>query len=191
VPGPARRAPMTDARAFAACAAATVGLLARRQLVLATANVDRRLAFADGTSARVYRETVRTGTATHAPVLLVVEFRLRLIGRNRLLHALFRAESLANTLLFAGFPGFRWKLWCTDEDSGRYRGVYEWDGADRAVAYATTLSRLLRVVCVPGTVRFHVEPATRLQEMLHAPAVLLATAPGPPPEDWWRPGAVA
>ena len=68
-----------------------------------------RLHFSDGTSGRVYRETVIDRGATARPCVLVVEFRLRAVrGRG---HALFRWESLLNTLLFAGFPGLVSKLW--------------------------------------------------------------------------------
>jgi hypothetical protein len=46
--------------------------------------------------------------ATVGPRVLVVEFRLRAVrGRG---HAVFRRESLLNTPLFAGFPGFCSKL---------------------------------------------------------------------------------
>ncbi len=31
-----------------------------------------------------------------------------------------------HTPLFAGFPGFRSKLWIDDVETGVYRGVYEW-----------------------------------------------------------------
>lgn len=177
--------PSSRLRAFAASALVTAALLLRGHLRLADGNVDRRLVFADGTSSRVYRETVRAGAPTREPALLVVEFRLRLVGRNARLHRLFRAESIANTPLFAGFPGFRWKLWCTDEQRWTYRGVYEWDGADRAVDYATTLSSLLRLVCVPSSVRFHVEPGFWLADVLQDPSLLAADEP-PPDGPWWR-----
>ena len=62
-----------------------------------------------------------------APVVLVVAFRLRWVrGRG---HALFRVESVLNTPLFVGFPGFVSKLWLANDENGVYRGFYEWDGA--------------------------------------------------------------
>src|SRR5262245_59595008 len=105
-------------RAFASCALVTAALLATRELELPRQNVGRRLSFADETTSRVYRETIRRGVPTRDPALLVVRFRLRLIGNNPLLHAAFRAESILNTVLFAGFRGFRSKLWCTDLQTG-------------------------------------------------------------------------
>jgi hypothetical protein len=53
--------------------------------------------------------------------VLVVEFRLRAV--RGLGHAAFRWESLLNTPLFAGFPGFVSKLWLANDDLGRYRGL--------------------------------------------------------------------
>jgi hypothetical protein len=67
-----------------------------------------RLGFADGTSARVYRETVVDRGPTLDPCVLIVEFRLRAVRGPG--HAAFRLESLLNTPLFAGFPGFVSKL---------------------------------------------------------------------------------
>ena len=172
-------------RAYASCALVTARLLARRQLRLPAGNVGRRLEFADGTTSRVYRETIRTGAPTAQPTLLVVQFKLRLIGRSRLMHALFRAESILNTVLFAGFPGFRSKLWATDEQTGVYRGVYEWDGAEAARSYATTLTALLRLLSVAGSVQFHIEPGIRRDEFLRNPHVVGAVG-SDQAQRWWR-----
>jgi hypothetical protein len=175
---------MRNVRAFASSALVTASLLARRQLRLPEQHVGRRLVFADGTTSRVYRETVRLGAPTTHPTLLVVQFQLRLVGHSRLLHALFRAESIANTSLFAGFPGFRSKLWATDERTGVYRGIYEWDGPDSAFSYATTLTALLRPLSVEDSVRFHVEPGIHRDDFLRYPEVGgKHTAPA---QGWWR-----
>ncbi|MTV27172.1 YdhR family protein [Nitriliruptoraceae bacterium ZYF776] len=146
--------------------------------------VDRRVAFGDGSEGRVFRETVRTGPPAASPAYLAVSFRLRVIGTSRVGHALFRAESIVNTVLFAGFPGFRSKLWLTDEVHGTYRGLYDWDGPELAARYAATLATLLRVVCVPETVAYHVVAGVRRDDVLDDPSRLeeygAATA-------WWRP----
>jgi len=172
-------------RPFAGSGATTVVMLARGWLRLSDRHVGWRLTFEDGTTSRVYRETVSRAPRRGAPSLLVVAFRLRGVGRSRSLHAAFRAESLLNTPLFAGFPGFRSKLWLTDPDTGVYRGVYEWDGPDQATAYATTLAALLRLVCVPGTVRFVIRPGLTPDAVLRDPSAL-----GPAARDlderWWR-----
>lgn len=174
-----------SARAFAASALVSCGLLVRGRLRQPARHVGRQLRFADGSSSRVYRETVYRGPPTRQPALLVVQFQLRLIGRSRVLHALFRAESIANTPLFAGFPGFRTKLWASDRHTGVYRGVYEWDGVQPAVSYATTLTALLRLGSVPGSVKFHVEPGVRRDDFLRDPDLAGPTPPAGP-DRWWR-----
>ncbi len=122
---------------LARCAARTAFLLARRRLHQPTRNKGRRMTFADGTTGTVYRETVADGDPLADPVVLVVSFRLRGVhGRG---HALFRAESLLNTPLFAGFPGFVSKLWLTADEDERYRGFYQWDGARAADDYVSAL----------------------------------------------------
>lgn len=84
--------------------------------------------------------------------------------------------------LFAGFPGFRSKLWLAVERTGEYRGVYDWDGSERARVYATTLMALLRLVCAPGSVTFHVEPGIGRVEFLRPTR---CAEPGAPPQPWW------
>src|SRR5262244_770851 len=60
--------------AVTSCAASTARLLWRRRLHLPRGHVGMRLRFADGTSARVYRETVVGQDATRDPCVLVVAF---------------------------------------------------------------------------------------------------------------------
>lgn len=90
-------------RAVAACILTTLPLLARRRVRLPKERLWMRLRFADGTSARVYRETRLGSGLAKDPCTLVVEFRLRLIRGPA--HALFRAESLLNTPCSSASPG--------------------------------------------------------------------------------------
>jgi hypothetical protein len=170
---------------FARSSAALAGLLARHRLSWPRARVGERLRFEDGTTSRVFRETVLEAP-TPEPALLIVQFRLRLLGRAPLPHRLFRAESIANTPLFAGFAGFRSKLWLCDADTGTYRGIYEWDGADRATIYAETLTMLLRLVSEPGTVRYRIVARTRRDEYLAHPASVTGAVTSDRADTWWR-----
>jgi len=183
-PSPGIEAPLPEVvAAFGRCAGATGRLWRRSELRHVPDHVGWTLRFGDGSTARVYRETVSTAPRGGEPCLLVVEFRLRLLGRYGPAHAAFRAESWCNTPLFAGFPGFRSKLWLTDPDTGAYRGVYEWDGPDQAAAYADTLSRLLNAVSVDGSVRYHVEADVTPRQALADPAILDGAGSD---ERWWR-----
>ena len=140
------------------------------------------MAFADGTHARVYRETLIRHAPSDDPVVLVVTFRLRHIhGRG---HSLFRFESELNTVLFAGFPGLVSKLWLAHDEAAAYRGVYQWNGADRAHDYARTLWWVLSLVSEPGSIHYVVLPGVRLADVLAAPGSL-AVDPGFD-RVWWR-----
>ena len=169
------------ARAVLRCALATAVLLTHRRIRQPREHLGQRLHFADGSSAAVYRETVVEPHPTDAPAVLLVEFRLRWVrGRG---HSIFRAESLLNTPLFAGFAGFVSKLWLAHDENGAYRGVYEWDDPTLAHAYARALWRVLALVSVPGSIHYVVLPGLRRDELLADPSLL--DAPGQDRE-WWR-----
>ncbi|RZL80324.1 MAG: hypothetical protein EOP32_17270 [Rhodococcus sp. (in: high G+C Gram-positive bacteria)] len=141
------------------------------------------MTFADGATGTVYRETVADGAPPADPVILVVAFQLRGVrGRG---HAVFRAESLLNTPLFAGFPGFVSKLWLTADEDDRYRGFYQWDGARSAKDYVSALWWVLALVSHRASIRYHVLPGLRRDEVLAVAAVhdvsIVPTGGG-----WWQ-----
>lgn len=176
------------ARGEASCVLRTAALLARRRIHQPSRHVGLRLHFADGTTARVYRETVVDDGVARDPCVLMVEFRLRLVRGWG--HTLFRWESELNTPLFVGYPGFASKLWLAHDQHGAYRGFYEWDGAERAERYARCLWRVLAIGSVPGSIHYRVLPGLRRDEVLAAPQVLASVAPADEPA-WWRLTAVA
>ena len=165
------------------CVVETGRLLARRATHLPKDRVGTRLRFADGTSGRVFRETVVDGGPPEDPCLLVVEFRLRLL-RGRW-HSLFLWECILNTPLFVGFPGFVSKLWLDRDEQERYRGLYEWDGPAAAQFYARALWRVLALVCPPGSIHYRVVPGVRRDEVMDDPHLLGAAVPGDD-APWWR-----
>lgn len=165
----------------ARCVARSLVMLARGDIRQPEENVGRVIAFADGTTGRVYRETRVNGPCSE-PCVLVVAFRLRALrGRG---HKAFEWESLLNTPLFVGFPGFVSKLWLAHDDRGVYRGLYEWDGPASAERYARALWRVLELVSVRGSIDYRVIPGMRRDELLAEPTRL-----GPTEEQtgsWWR-----
>jgi hypothetical protein len=176
-------------RAVIGCAANTARLLRAHRIHLPAGQVGKRLHFADGTTARVYRETVIDRGATADPCVLAVTFRLRAVRGWG--HAAFRAESLLNTPLFAGFPGLVSKLWLAADERGRYRGLYEWDGPRRAEAYARALWRVLALVSVPGSIHYIVLPRLHRDEALARPQALAGLDPtAAEAAAWWRPADV-
>ena len=123
------------------------------------------MAFADGTSALVYRETVVDRPPLGEPVVLVVEFRMRFLNSRRG-QAYFRVVSLLNIPLFAGFPGFATKLWMAADEEGKYRGLYEWDDARLAEDYVRALWWPLAVVSRLDSIRYRVLPGRRRDDVL-------------------------
>lgn len=166
---------------LARCVISTVGLLIGHHMRLPKGSVGLRLNFADGTTGRVYRETVIDRAAAD-PCVLVVEFRLRLVRGWG--HTLFRWESMLNTPLFAGFPGLVSKFWLAHDQHGVYRGLYEWDGPDRAQYYARCLWWVLALVCPRDSIHYRVLPGLRRDQLLKQPGVQ-GEEPGSMAA-WWR-----
>jgi hypothetical protein len=199
VPGAATRAalpgppplPLPEAlRAVARCAARTVVLLARREVHLPRGNIGLRIRFGDGSTGRVYRETVVDHPPETERCVLVVTFRLRGVsGRG---HRAFEVESLLNTPLFVGFPGFVSKLWLTADARGAYRGLYDWDDPDLADAYARALWWVLALVSHRSSIHHRVLRGTCRDDVLAeaarlGPGAPAAVVPAPAREDeWWR-----
>lgn len=168
--------------AVARCVATSVAMTYRREIRQPRDNVGRVIRFANGTAGTVYRETVSTRATAAAPCVLIVCFRLRGVhGRG---HTLFRIESILNTPLFVGFPGFLSKLWLRHDDRDVYRGIYEWDGADQAEAYARSLWRVLALVSEARSIGYQVLPDVRRDEVLDGRG--LEAGRRPEVGAWWQ-----
>ncbi|SEB31846.1 GyrI-like domain-containing protein [Rhodococcus koreensis] len=167
---------------LARCAARTMNLLARHRLHQPERNMGRRMTFADGTTGVVYRETVACDESPRDPSVLVVSFRLR--GAHGWGHALFQAERLLNTPLFAGFPGFVSKLWLTADDLDRYRGFYQWDGTRPAEDYVRALWWALALVSHRHSIRYCILPGQLRDDVLEGARSEEWSAP--PDQAWWR-----
>jgi hypothetical protein len=183
---PTGSTPVVDAVAsLVRCAARAHVLLLQGRLRQPIENRGRRLAFADGTTGVVYRETRLDRVRPSDPAVLLVGFRLRLVTSARA-HRLFRAESLLNTVLFVGFPGFVSKLWLSDDENGRYRGVYQWDDPELAERYVGALRRVLDLVSEPGSVTHRIIPGVVRDDVLRRPSALTGDPDTPMAADWWR-----
>ncbi|MEU4421528.1 hypothetical protein AB0F81_12950 [Actinoplanes sp. NPDC024001] len=114
--------------------------------------------------------------------MLVVKFQLRGVhGRG---HDLFRAESILNTPLFAGFPGFVSKLWLAHDYHGVYRGVYEWDGPALAAGYARALWWVLALVSHRASINYQVLPHLTRADALDRSTAWSAATTGAD-HAWW------
>ena len=115
-----------------------------------------------GGTYRVFRDT-RSHDVTDDPcVVLVVGFRLRVIGSNPSLHWLFQRVCLMTTPFWSGFRGFRVKLWMVDLDTKNYLGIYEWAGEANALSYVEALVRVLRPLSTKDSVWYELYPGQEL-----------------------------
>jgi len=167
------------------CALATLVLMIRRRIAQPNDLVDSKIEFADGSVSRIYRETTMRGLATTPQVMLAVRFRLRFIGSSRLGHALFRFESLFNTLLFAAHRGFHSKLWLTDQATTYYRGIYEWEDSESALEYAETLRIALAPWVQAGSFAYRIVKGIGRLDFLEGQ--LPVEYPVHEDERWWLP----
>jgi hypothetical protein len=71
------------------------------------------------------------------------------------------------------------KLWLANDERGRYRGLYEWDGPRRAED-ARALWRVLALVSVPSSIHYIVLPGLRRDELLGRPQIMASTAMADP-----------
>ena len=117
--------------------------------------------------------------------VLVVGFRLRWIGSNRLLYRVFRKICVVSTPIWYGFPGYRVKLWMVDYRIEDYLGIYEWAGEKNAIVYAEWLSRLLHHLSASESVRYELRPNEKIENYLeehreaHAPPACATRSSAP------------
>jgi hypothetical protein len=137
----------------AGCVLRVIGLLARRQLHLHRDLVGATVVVRDGRQFRIYRESSSSEPGHGDVMALAMWFHLRWMPPGARLRAfLFERESMLNTVLYAGFEGYRAKLWTVDRETNDYAGFYLWRDGDAAERYARYAMRMLRPLSVPGSV---------------------------------------
>jgi hypothetical protein len=132
--------------------------------------VGLELRMSDGRIYVPFRHTRRSEerrSHDHPPAVIQPRFHLAMLApRRRRLHALFRVVCIVTTPFFVGLPGFRSKLWMVDSATGDFAGLYEWDDAVTARAYAEGLSRVLRVLSAHGSVTYELVEGTTVADYL-------------------------
>ena len=134
------------------CLVRVARLLARRQLHLHRERVGQVVDTADGRRFVIYRESSSSEPCEGEPVTMAMWFHLRWMPAGARVRAyLFERESILNTALYAGFEGYRTKLWTFDHTTMDYAGFYMWRGRDEAERYARYAMAMLRPISVPGS----------------------------------------
>jgi hypothetical protein len=138
---------------MARCAARTLGLLARRHLHIDRSTKGATVELRDGRGFTVFRDTSCDVDWGDDEVTILVWFHLRATSSASPRRSwLFERESILNTLMFAGFRGYRRKMWMVDRATGDYAGLYTWCGRSAAETYARYITAVLRPLSVRGSV---------------------------------------
>ena len=135
----------------------TLRLIATGKLHRICHRAGDQVSLADGRRFVVFRATSCSASEGVADddenMSLEVWFHLRFVPSHaRVRRFLFERESILNTLLFAGFPGYMTKLWMVDPVTNDYAGLYSWSGRRNAERYATYITTLLGPLSTPGSV---------------------------------------
>jgi hypothetical protein len=171
MPRESDRAPLRLTLQLAGCAGRVLVLLSAGRLHRHPALVDRRAHLPDGREFVVFRATSCEEHSRRERVTLAVWFRLHGVPPGaRVRRYLFERESILNTLLYAGFDGYRVKLWMVDPATSEYAGLYEWAGRDAAERYARYITGILAPLSVPGTVGYELVERRVLSSFLLEPA---------------------
>jgi hypothetical protein len=157
-----------------ACAWTSLRLLLQGRLHLRHERIGATVRLPNGQEFVVFRESSCDGEPGTTPVTLAVWFHLLGVPRgSRLRRYLFERACLVNTILFAGFTGYRVKLWMVDPQTVDYAGLYSWRSAEEAEQYARYIVRILSPLSRSGTVGYEVLRGTPFDEYLagHGPTM--------------------
>jgi len=154
-PSPRSRRGRHVAGAMALCMVRTVVLMGRGRLHLDRSGRGSVVELEDGRRFVVFRDTSCDVEWGDEEVGLLVWFHLH--GTSPTSHRrawLFERESILNTLLYAGFVGYRRKLWMVDRSTGDYAGLYRWCGRAAAEEYGRYITTVLGPLSVRDSVGF-------------------------------------
>ncbi len=141
-------------------------LVILRSLHLRRDRVSELYTIDQGGTYKIFRETVSNDGTSGNSNVLVVGFRLRMLGRDPLLHRIFQRVCIMTTPFWSGFRGFRVKLWMVDPATKNYLGIYDWAGRQNTQTYVDALVRVLRPLSAPGSVWYKLYPDEELDAYL-------------------------
>jgi hypothetical protein len=148
------------------CAKRTFELLFHKKLHLRRERIGAVATLPDGRAFTVFRESIRDD-AGPSRTTLAVWFHLRGIpAGSRVRRFLFERLCLANTLLFAGFDGYRVKLWMVDPKTADYAGLYQWRSDEEAEDYGRYIVGILSPLSTRGSVGYQVLPRAAFEDSL-------------------------
>ena len=142
---------------MARCGWRVLALASRGELHRRRGRVGSWVRLPDGRCFQVFRETTSDAGSERDRVVVAVWFHLKGVPAGaRIRRAIFERESILNTLLFAGFDGFRIKLWMVDPASSDFAGLYEWSDPGQAEIYARYITTVLARLSRSGSVGYQI-----------------------------------
>ena len=169
--GPAKDCPDRPSCRHVARLAATsialyISLVAAGALQLRRDRIEQSFVVDQRGRYQLFRETTSHIESPDERVVLVVGFRLRVLGANPILHRLFQRLCILTTPFGSGFRGFRTKLWLVDPATKNYLGIYKWAGVANAQVYVDALVRVLRPLSTPASVWYEIQKSEHLEPFL-------------------------
>jgi hypothetical protein len=134
-----------------------ISLVGSRSLHTGKKHLGDSYAASDGKTYAVFRETASDKEYGEREVTLIIGFRLKLIGKNRFLHWLFRRLCVLDTPIWVGFNGFKTKYWMVRPAANDYLGLYRYQGKGNAQRYAEYICSILRPISTDGSVWYEIE----------------------------------
>ena len=125
---------------------------------------------ANGLAYVMRRETCVAAREPEGGAALFIWFQLKFIRPDtRLRNAFFWKINYATTPFFSGHPGHRFKLWTEGRGNPGYLGIYEFASPETADVAGDYLTTILRLLSVPGSVAYHVQPTNSASRYVSAP----------------------
>lgn len=137
-----------------------IGCLARGLLLLCSwrcqfdkSAIHKTIRMRDGLSFRVFRRVAIRAIDKPAPeATFIIRFMPK--GMSVRANVVF---SYIPMVVMLGFPGFRSKYWCVDDQTGRCQGVYEWQRIEDAQHYSASFAvGFMEMRSVPGSISFEI-----------------------------------
>jgi len=134
----------------------------RGRLPFSRERVGNALPTDDGRTFVVFRETranpPKRSSGVHPTSWFLVTYRLKYgssgEGERQSLSSADRLVPVVMTPYFVGLPGFRYKLWMHNEETGDFRSLYAFERGEDARHNVAALRRLMNRIAVPGSVSF-------------------------------------
>ena len=137
----------------------TIGYIIKGRLHFPRHRIGESVTMEDGDNFTIFRHVVVSPSSNQGePPHAVFRVRFRIENMSPQQNKRF---SLIPIPFFIGLPGFRSKLWMTNETTGFNQGVYEWNTIQDAHNYANSFAmKFMEKRSVPGSISYQITKIT-------------------------------